>query len=107
MNNNCRVIWKGHILPGKTEEYIARHDHIWPEMVENLKAQGISNYSIFLSGNELIGYYECEDLERLRQVKAASLVAKKWAESMAGIVEIEKESDGMANKLFGQIFYLQ
>ena len=107
MNKNCRVIWRGRILPDKTEEYIERHEHIWPEMVRNLKQQGISNYSIFLSGNELVGYYECEDLERLKQVKAASSVAKEWADSMAGIVEIEKEPDGVTNKVFKQIFYLQ
>lgn len=107
MNKSCRVIWRGRILPGKTEEYIECHEHIWPEMVRNLKEQGISNYSIFLSGDELVGYYECEDFEKLQQVKAASSVAKEWADSMAGIVEIEKEPDGVTNKVFKQIFYLQ
>lgn len=107
MKKICRIVWKGCILPGKMEEYIDRHDHIWPEMVKNLKEQGISNYSIFLSGNELIGYYECEDIEKLQQVKVTSSVAKKWAESMIGIVEFEKEPDGVTNKVFKQVFYLQ
>ena len=101
-----RVIWKGRILPGKTEEYITRHDNIWPEMVKDLKSQGISNYSIFLSGDELIGYYECEDIETLKRIKMSSTVAKRWAESMTGIVEFEKESDGVTNRDFKQVFYL-
>lgn len=93
-----RIMWKGHILPGKKEEYIYRHDHIWPEMTEDLNTQGVKNYSIFCCGNELIGYYECDDIERLRTVKAGSEIAKKWAKSMEGIVEFPEGA-------FEQIFY--
>lgn len=71
-----RVMWEGRLLPGKSEEYIERHDRIWPEMVENLKLQGIRNYSIFLSGDRVFGYYECEDLEKRDAVKAVNAAQK-------------------------------
>ena len=107
MNIKTKIIWQGRILPGKKEEYIRRHKDIWPEMVENLKAQGISNYSIFCCGDKLIGYYECDDVEKLRRVKAESPVAKKWSESMNGIMELEKTENGSGNEVFEQVFYLE
>ena len=53
-----RYAWKATVLPGKLEEYIQRHDNIWPEMKEVLAAAGIRNYTIWNVGNELFGYYE-------------------------------------------------
>ena len=34
--------------PGMEAEYQRRHDAIWPELVQALKAAGISDYRIFL-----------------------------------------------------------
>ena len=100
-----RILWKAKVLPGKEEEYVSRHNNIWPEMLENLKAQGISNYSIFKSGRDIIGYYECESVEKMKRVKTSNPVAAQWAESMKGIMEIETEPDGTA-KVFTQVFYM-
>ena len=55
-----RMAWRGRIKPGCKAEYIRRHNQIWPEMKEVLKAAGICNYTIFADGDELFGYYECE-----------------------------------------------
>lgn len=106
MNTKAKIAWSGKILPGKKEEYIARHQNIWPEMVENLKNQGITNYSIFCSGDRLIGYYECEDPEKMQKVKAASSVAKMWADSMKGIMELDVSPETGEKEVFEQIFYL-
>ena len=32
-----RYAWKATVLPGKLEEYIDRHNHLWPEMKAVLK----------------------------------------------------------------------
>ena len=50
-----KIVWKGEILPGMRDEYFRRHDEIWPEMATALKESGITNYSIWNHGNELIG----------------------------------------------------
>ena len=55
-----RFAWTAKLLPGKKEEYIRRHDEIWPEMTELLNKAGIHNYTIWLVGDELFGYYEAE-----------------------------------------------
>lgn len=68
-----RYAWKAVLKEGQREEYIRRHKQIWPEMKDVLKTAGIVNYSIWLSGNELFGYYECE--------KGSAYAAKIQAES--------------------------
>ena len=96
-----RVMWEGRLLPGKSEEYIERHNNIWPEMVDNLRQQGIHNYSIFLSQDRVFGYYECEDLEKRDTVKAVNEAQKRWAVSMQGIVDFSQPHP------FRQVFYLE
>ena len=41
------------LKPGFEEEYKRRHDAIWPEMLAELRAAGISDYSIFLDPESL------------------------------------------------------
>ena len=55
-----KYAWKANIKEGCLEEYIKRHDQIWPEMKDLLKKAGIKNYTIWNTGTELFGYYECE-----------------------------------------------
>ena len=43
-----RYAWKATVLPGKLEEYIRRHNEIWPEMKDVLHQAGIRNYTICL-----------------------------------------------------------
>ena len=99
------VIWTGTICEGQEALYELRHRQIWPEMVENLKAQGIRNYSIFRSGRKVIGYYECPDLDRMRTVKAGNPAAARWAASMDGIICIDTAQDDF--EPYQQVFYLE
>lgn len=86
------IAWKGKIKPGKKQEYIRRHDTIWPEMVQALKSAGICNYTIFCSGEELFGYYECENgVPFAEKVQAESEVVKKWNEYMSEVLELEMD----------------
>ena len=42
-----RYAWKATVLPGKLDEYVDRHAHLWPEMKAVLKEAGIRNYTIW------------------------------------------------------------
>lgn len=87
-----RMAWKGRIKPGCKEEYIKRHNQIWPEMVCVLKEAGIHNYTIFANGNELFGYYECEKgIAFAEQSQANSPVVDRWNEYMKDILELEMD----------------
>lgn len=84
-----RYMWKAHVLEGKLDEYIHRHDKIWPEMTRMLNDSGVRNYTIWNYGNELIGYYECDDLAQTRAIQAANDVNSRWQASMRGIMEMD------------------
>lgn len=87
-----RMAWKGKIKPGCKEEYIKRHNEIWPEMKDVLKQAGICNYTIFAEGNELFGYYECEKgIEFAEKTQAESPVVARWNEYMKDILELEMD----------------
>jgi L-rhamnose mutarotase len=42
----AQYAWVLEVRPGYEEEYVRRHQEIWPEMVEALREAGTSNYSI-------------------------------------------------------------
>ena len=42
-----REAFKMYLKPGFEKEYQKRHSEIWPELVKLLKANGVSDYSIF------------------------------------------------------------
>ena len=87
-----RMAWRGRIKPGCKDEYIKRHNEIWPEMTEVLKMSGICNYTIFADGNELFGYYECENgIEFAERTQAESSVVVRWNTYMKDILELEMD----------------
>ena len=87
-----RFAWKGRITPGMQAEYKRRHDEIWPEMVELLKAAGIRNYTIWSDGDVLFGYYECEHgIEFAAKPQAGSPIVDKWHVYMDDALELEKD----------------
>lgn len=100
-----KYAWRGKIVPGMQEEYKKRHDNIWPEMKEVLANAGIVNYSIWMQGEELFGYYECEKgMDYAAKVQAESDVVKKWDEYMKDILIMEKDPVTGAQPLLTQVF---
>lgn len=100
-----KYAWCGKIVPGMQEEYKKRHDNIWPEMKEVLANAGIVNYSIWMQGEELFGYYECEKgVDYAAKVQAESDVVKKWDEYMKDILIMEKDPVTGAQPLLTQVF---
>ena len=82
-----RFAWRASVKDGCVEEYKKRHDEIWQEMKELLKKAGICNYTIFLDGNELFGYYECaHGAEYATRVQNESEIVKKWNVYMSDIL---------------------
>ncbi len=102
-----RYAWKGMIKEGMLDEYVKRHNEIWPEMVEVLKKAGIKNYTIWNTGCELFGYYECEHgTEYAARVQAESPVVKRWDEYMKDILIMEKDPETGAQPLLKKVFTL-
>lgn len=103
-----RMAWKGKIKPGCKEEYIHRHQEIWPEMVTVLKEAGICNYTIFANGDELFGYYECEKgIAFAEKTQAQSPVVDRWNAYMADILELEMDPQTGAQPKLEPVFRLE
>lgn len=102
-----RMAWKGRIKPGGKQEYIRRHNKIWPEMVSVLKDAGIGNYTIFANGEELFGYYECKKgIAFAEHTQAISPVVDRWNTYMADILELEMDPETGAQPKLEPIFRL-
>jgi L-rhamnose mutarotase len=80
------------LKPGMEQEYERRHNPIWRELVDVLKAHGVSNYSIFLHPDtqQLFGYAEIEDEERWQAI-ASTLICRRWWDFMADLMEVNPD----------------
>jgi len=81
--------WVLEVRPGYEEEYMRRHQEIWPEMVEALREAGIRNYSIFRHGLTLLGYFETDDIEKTREYLANSETNQRWSKWMDPIMKVD------------------
>ena len=72
------------VRPERMAEYVERHQAVWPEMQDALRATGWRNYSLFLrSDGLLIGYVEADDLAASQAAMAALDVNTRWQAEMA------------------------
>lgn len=102
-----KYAWRGRIADGQIEEYKRRHDAIWPEMKAVLKEAGIRNYTIWLSGQELFGYYECEQgVAYAARVQTESPVVQRWDAYMTDILIMEKDPVTGAQPQLTKVFEL-
>lgn len=95
------------VYKDKFEEYKRRHDEIWPEMVEELKAHGAHNYSIFLEKEtgKLFAYLEIEDEDKWNKM-AETDICKKWWEYMAPLMKTNPDRSPVSVTL-NELFYLE
>ncbi len=72
----------------KLDEYREIHRAVWPDLLGELKAAGINNYSLWLrpDGTEF-GYLECEDWDAACAYLAGSEIHTRWQQFMADFLE--------------------
>lgn len=72
-------------------EYKRRHDELWPEMKELIREAGLYNYTIWNAGARLIDFYECDDLDRAKDILSKSDVKKRWDAYMADLLSCDSD----------------
>ncbi len=75
---------KAHLMqvdPDKQEEYRRRHNPIWPELAETLRAHGVSRYSLFLDREtgRLFAYVEVDNEEQWNAIADTEICKRWWA----------------------------
>lgn len=100
-----RYAWKATVKEGKLEEYRRRHREIWQEMKDVLAEAGIRNYTIWNTGNELFGYYECEKgVAFAGETQAQSPVVDRWNEYMKDVMTMEADPETGAQPKLTEVF---
>lgn len=103
-----RYSWKATVKEGMLEEYVRRHNEIWPELTEVLRQAGIRNYTIWNCGSELFGYYECEKgADYAAAVQAGSPVVDRWNDYMKDVMVMEMDPVTGAQPRLTQVFLME
>ena len=95
-----------HLFKGFEAEYRRRHSTIWPRLKELLKANGISEYSIFLdeATNDLFAVMKVTNPESLKEM-AVHPVMKEWWSYMKDIMDTNPDESPLSITL-DEVFYL-
>lgn len=101
-----RHAFKMKLKPGAVAEYKKHHDEIWPELVGELRAAGISDFSIFLD-EETLTLFAVQKLadENHADDLSKNPVMRKWWDFMAPLMETNSDHSPVVKPL-REIFYL-
>jgi L-rhamnose mutarotase len=80
-----RVCFLLHLKPERVGEYLAAHEHVWPDMIGALSDAGWRNYSLFVRPDDglVVGYLETDDFRAAQSGMAATEVNSRWQARMA------------------------
>ncbi len=101
-----RKAFKLKVYKDKYEEYIERHNSVFPDLIQEIKKCGGSNYSIFLEEETgyLFGYIELES-ERMWADVSKSKACMRWWDYMKDIMETNEDNSPISIEL-KNVFYL-
>jgi L-rhamnose mutarotase len=101
-----RYCFQLQVRPDRLAEYAERHQAVWPEMQDALRATGWRNYSLFLRPDGLlIGYVEADDLAASQAAMEATEVNTRWQASMAEFFDGTTPAEGFP--LLTEVFHLE
>lgn len=94
------------LKPGHEAEYKRRHEGIWPELANELKAAGISDYSIFLDPRTLTLFAVQTRTENNHVAELPNHpVMRRWWDYMADLMEVNSDKSPVCVPL-EEVFYL-
>jgi L-rhamnose mutarotase len=101
-----RKVFVMSVHAGCEAEYARRHQPIWQELADLLRAHGVRNYSIHLhpETRQLFAYAEIEDEARWRAI-AETEVCRRWWKHMADVMPANPDSSPVSVPLT-EVFYL-
>jgi L-rhamnose mutarotase len=87
-----RISFVLNVKDGQQDEYIRRHQEVWPEVLNDLQHAGIHNMSIFMHGLQMFLYMEADNYAEAIRILGDSPESLRWEEYMAPIMEGEAEA---------------
>lgn len=88
------------LKPGMGDEYKKRHDAIWPELANAIRAAGISDYSIFLDEETgtLFSVQKVATTNTTAELRQSDLM-RKWWDHMAPLMEVNPDNSPVRQPL--------
>ncbi|MGN6553488.1 MAG: L-rhamnose mutarotase [Verrucomicrobiota bacterium] len=101
-----RVAFTMRLKPGTIAEYKKRHDEIWPELSQELRSAGVSDYSIFLDEETLtlFAVQKLSDTNTAAKLPESPTV-RKWWNYMAPLMEVQPDNAPVCKPL-QEVFHL-
>jgi L-rhamnose mutarotase len=101
-----RNAFKMQLKPGVVAEYKKRHDEIWPELSRELRAAGVSDYSIFLDEETLtlFAVQKLSDGNTAAELPNSPII-RKWWDYMAPLMATHADNSPVAKPL-KEVFHL-
>ena len=95
-----RHAWAMRIKPGREAEYKKRHDEIWPELKDELRKAGVSDYTIYLDSktNTLFAYQYLSD-DAANDLLPQKEIVKKWWHMMKDVMETNPDESPVSDEL--------
>ncbi|KLT67420.1 L-rhamnose mutarotase [Pedobacter sp. BMA] len=100
-----KIAFKMKLKSGSAAEYKTRHDQIWPELLALLKANGISDYSIFLDEETNTLFAVQQQSGNSSQDLGSTEIVQKWWAYMADIMETNPDHSPVSVPL-DMVFHL-
>ena len=104
----ARYAFKLRIRKDSIEEYEREHQRVWPELLAKLKEVGISDYSIFRRGQDLVLTLRVEDFEQAWDELDRDPVNQRWQQFMSRLFEpVPDQASGERFAMMKEVFYLE
>jgi L-rhamnose mutarotase len=100
-----KVAFKMKLKPGFEQEYQKRHNEIWPELSALLKANGISDYTIFLDEETHTLFAVQQQSGQSSQDLGQTEIVQKWWAYMADLMEVNPDNSPVSIPL-KNVFHL-
>jgi L-rhamnose mutarotase len=103
-----RYAFKLRIKPDAIEEYEREHQRVWPELLAKLKEVGISDYSIFRRGQDLVLVLCVDNFEKAWDELDRDPVNQRWQVFMSRLFEtVPDKLEGERFAMMKEVFYLE
>jgi L-rhamnose mutarotase len=109
MTGTRRFGMAARLRPELREDYLALHRSVWPQVEATITGCGIRNFTIFVTGDVLFGYFEYvgEDYDADQARMAADPVTRDWwARTGPCQVPFSEGSDAANWELFDEAWHL-
>ena len=103
-----RYAFKLRLREDAIEEYEREHQRVWPELLAKLKEVGISDYSIFRRGQDLVLTLRVDDFEKAWNELDRDPVNQRWQQFMSRLFEpVPDLRPGERFVMLKEVFYLE